>query len=48
VTFSRPAGPAALEQRLSATAVLEIIGYGSRLVWGRVMKICEDGQWCNV
>jgi len=43
--FSNSTGPAALEQRLSATAGLEMIGYGSRLVVRRVMGICENRRW---
>jgi len=45
LTFSRTTGPAALEKRLSATAGLETIGYGSRLAGRRVIGICQDGRW---
>jgi len=45
--FSKSTGPAALEQRLSTMAVLETIGYGSRLAGRRVMGICENGRWHN-
>jgi len=39
---SRFTGATALEQRLSHTAAPEMIGYGSRLVERKVMKICQD------
>jgi len=44
-TGSRSTGPAALEQRHSATVALETIGCGSRLVGKRTMEIYGDTWW---
>ena len=40
---SRSTARAAAEQRPSATAILETIGYGSRLAERKAMGICEGG-----
>jgi len=44
---SRFTVPAALEQRLSATAVQETIWYGSRLAERGVIGIGKDGRWLD-
>jgi len=47
LTGYRSTGPAALEQRHSATVALETIGCGSRLVGTGTMEIYKDAWWLS-